>query len=299
MALRLSYRALLALLCLVFFAGPVAAQALVPVPQLSAHLMDQTGSLEPAQRASLEAQLAQLEQQRGTQLVVLLVNTTAPEDIASFTNRVANAWKIGRREVGDGVLLVVAKNDRKVRIEVSKTLEGAIPDLSAARIIDESITPRFQAGDFAGGLGAAIGSLDTLIAGEKLPAPTATQGSNDDFDGIQVFALVFFGLLMFGSQVRRVFGRRLGSVFSGAGVGIVVWLLTASVLMAAATGIGALFFVLLAANSVGRGSGRAGSLGGYGGTMGGGWGGGSTSGGGGFSSGGGGNFGGGGASGGW
>ena len=112
------------------------AQPVQPVPALTARVIDQTGTLDASQRAALEAKLAALEKAKGSQVVVLMVPTTAPEDIASYANRVGNAWKIGRRDVGDGVLLLVAKNDRKMRIEVAKTLEGAIPDVLAARIID-------------------------------------------------------------------------------------------------------------------------------------------------------------------
>ncbi len=299
MFVRFFNRALLALFCLSFWIGPAAAQTLAPIPALSAHVIDQTASLAPAQRAALDARLVALEQERGSQVVILLVNTSAPEDIASFANRISNAWKIGRREVGDGLLLVVAKQDRKVRIEVSKTLEGAIPDLAAARIIDEAITPRFREGDFAGGLSAAIDALDALIRGESLPEPSPAHHQSSDFGGTDVLVFVFFGVFMFGSLVRRALGKRLGSALTGAGAGIAVFLLTASALLAVAAGFGALMFVLLSSTSAGRAVGRGGALGGYGGGLGGSGDFGGSSGGGGFSSGGGGDFGGGGASGGW
>ena len=123
------------------------------------------------QRAGLEQKLAAFEQRKGTQIAILMVPTTQPEDIASYANRVANAWKIGRKQVGDGVLVVVAKNDHAVRIEVAKTLEGAVPDLAASMIIENAITPKFRAGDFAGGLSAAVDQLIARISGEPLPAP--------------------------------------------------------------------------------------------------------------------------------
>lgn len=309
MCFSLFFRVLLAWASITVWASPAVAQGLLPVPALSAHLIDQTGSLQTEQRAELESRLQKLEQQRGTQLVVLMVTTSAPEDISSFSNRVASAWKIGRQGVGDGLLLVVAKADRKVRIEVSKALEGAIPDLAVARIIDESITPRFRANDFAGGIGAAIESLDKLIAGEGLPVPPggqggSTQNAGNAAGGANVLVFVFFGALMFGSLVRRIFGKRLGSILAGAGAGVIVFLVTTSVLLAVAAGVGALVFVLVAAASSGIGGGGRGYSAGYGGSaMGGGWGAGgfgsSSGGGGGFSSGGGGNFGGGGASGSW
>lgn len=301
MSLHFLRHLLLALLCVAGWAGAANAQSLVPVPVLTAHAIDQTSTLSAAELSSLEARLTALEHQRGSQVVVLIVNTSAPEDIASFAHRVADAWKIGRRDVGDGLLIVVAKGDRKVRIEVAKTLEGAIPDLAAARIIDESITPHFRAGDFAGGLSAAVESLDKLIAGEALPAPSPTRsfgGQDDGESGFDRLAFVLFGVLIFGTVIRSIFGRRLGSVVAGGAVGVVVFILTTSLFIAFAAGVGALAFVLLTASS-GLAGRRGGSSAGYGGGMGGGWSGGSSGGGGGFSSGGGGSFGGGGASGGW
>ncbi|HEY1231164.1 MAG TPA: TPM domain-containing protein, partial [Ramlibacter sp.] len=162
----------LLLLLWALLAGPLAfAQDVLPVPALTARVIDPTGTLDDIQRAGLEQKLAGFERTKGTQIVLLLVPTTQPEDIASYANRVANAWKIGRKQVGDGVLVIVAKNDRKVRIEVAKTLEGAIPDLAARQIIDDAITPRFRANDFAGGLQAAVDQLIARINGEALPAP--------------------------------------------------------------------------------------------------------------------------------
>lgn len=295
-------RLLLSVLCAALSSAPVAAQSLVQVPSLVARLIDQTNTLLPADLSALEVRLSAIEKQRGTQVVVLLVNSTAPEDIAGFSNRVANRWKIGRKDVGDGLLVVVAKGDRKVRIEVSKALEGAVPDLMAARIIDEAITPRFKRNDFAGGLSAALDSIDALVAGESLPAPAAenrTGARNDSVrGGSDLLVFVFFGVLMFGSVVRRIFGGRLGAVVAGVGAGAVVFLTTSSVLFALLACVGASLFVLLAsATAQGIGS-SGGGIGhrssGWGGGIGG-----ASRGGGGFSSGGGGNFGGGGASGGW
>ena len=138
--------------------GLARAQGVLPVPVLTARVIDQTATLTSAQQQSLEAQLAAVETKRGSQIVVLMVPSTLPEDIAAYAQRVGDAWKIGRRDVGDGLLIVVAKNDRRVRIEVAKSLEGAVPDLAAKRIIDAQITPAFKAGDFAGGLSAAVGA---------------------------------------------------------------------------------------------------------------------------------------------
>src|SRR5687768_16729025 len=159
MTVALTRRVLAAvLLAATAWAGLAAgawAQDLLPVPTLTARVIDQTQTLAEPERADLEAKLAAFEQRKGSQMVVLMVPTTQPEDIASYANRVGNAWKIGRKDVGDGILVIVAKNDRKMRIEVAKTLEGAVPDLAAIRIIDEEMKPRFRNNDFAGGLNAA------------------------------------------------------------------------------------------------------------------------------------------------
>ena len=135
-------------------------------------VVDQTGTLSAAQVQALTAKLAAIETQRGAQLLVVIVPSTQPEDIATYGQRVADTWMIGRRDVGDGLVIVVAKNDRRINIEVAKTLEGAIPDVLAGRIINEQIKPAFKAGDYAGGLNAAIDKLGARIAGEALPEPT-------------------------------------------------------------------------------------------------------------------------------
>ena len=153
-------------LSLLLAVAPALAQQPVPPPP-SSHVIDNTGTLSAAQRQQLEGKLKAFEHSQGAQIVLLLVASTQPEDIFSYSNRVANDWKIGRKGIGDGLLLVVAKNDRKVNIQVAKTLEGAIPDLAAKRIIDEAITPRFKQGDFAGGLNAATDQLMARIQGEK------------------------------------------------------------------------------------------------------------------------------------
>jgi uncharacterized protein len=230
--------------------------------------------------------------------VVLMVPTTAPEDIASYANRVGNTWKIGRKDVGDGVLLVVAKDDRKLRIEVAKALEGAIPDLAAKQIIDEALTPRFKAGDYAGGLDVAVDQLAARIKGEPLPSVTRADNAGIDprGDGFQWWDLAIFlfvAVPVVGGIVKRIFGRGLGSFLTGSAVGGVALLVTSSMVLAVVAGLVAMLFTLLASLSTG---GR--SSGGWGGG-GGGWSSGGGSDGGGFSSGGGGDFGGGGASGDW
>lgn len=278
------------------------AQDVLPVPPLSARVLDQTGTLSEAQRGALEAKLAAFEAASGPQIVVLLIPATAPEDIASYAQRVAEAWKIGRREVGDGVLLVVAKNDRRVRIEVAKALEGAIPDLAARQIIDTAIKPAFRADDYAGGLNAAVDKLMQRIKGENLAAPTARNASAQGLQLEDLGLFFFIGVPVAGSLLSSLFGRRLGSMLTAGAAGGVAWWFTTSVLLALGAGVAALVVVLiLGVGSALRGAtrGRSGpTIGGWGGGGGGGWGGGSG-GGGGFSSGGGGDFGGGGASGDW
>lgn len=278
-----------------------SAQALLPVPPLSARVVDTTGTLDAGQKKALESKLAAFEQAKGSQIVVLMVPTTAPEDIASYANRVGNAWKIGRKTVGDGVLVLVAKDDRKMRIEVAKTLEGAIPDVLAGRIIDETMKPHFRSGDFAGGLDAATGQLIGLVQGEPLPAPeAATQSSAGGFDWQDLAIFLFFAVFVGGPIVRSIVGNKLAPILVGGAAGVAAFLVTTSLVIAAVAGFFAVIVTLFGA-VVGPGlsARRGGGGGGHWGGGGGGWGGGSSGGGGGFSSGGGGNFGGGGASGDW
>ena len=281
--------------------GDVAfAQELRAVPVLSASVIDQTATLTPTQVSALEAKLAAFEREAGSQLVVLIVTSTLPEDIASFAQRVGEAWKIGRREVGDGLLIVVAKDDKKLRIEVAKALEGAVPDLAAKQIIDRALTPALRAGDYAGGLNAAIDSLGARIRGEALPLPAAPRaGAQRSQQGTQWPDLALFFLLgvpVIGSLATRVLGRKLGTAATGLGAGGLAWLASASLLVTGGAALVALVLVgVLGVGAARRGGGGLGFppvIGGGGG----GWGGG---GGGGFSSGGGGDFGGGGASGDW
>ena len=292
---------LVAVLALLAFA--VHAQDVLPVPALSGRVIDQTATLTPAQAAALSAKLEAIETQRGAQVVVLVVPSTAPEDIAAYAQRVADTWKIGRRAVGDGLLIVVAKNDRSVRIEVAKTLEGAIPDVLAGRIISEQIVPAFRAGDFAGGLNTAVDRLGQLIAGEKLAPPAPRQGAaaprSRGFDLQDLAIFLFVGVPILGALLKGVFGSKLGSLATGAAVGGIGWWLTASALIAGGAGLIALFLVGVMGMGGSRGSGLGGPII-WGGGRGGGFGGGGFGGGGGgFGSGGGGDFGGGGASGRW
>ena len=287
----------LLLLCLM---GLGAARAQQDVPALTGHVVDTSGTLAAAQRDALEARLSAFEQSRGSQVVVLLVPSTQPEDIAAYANRVANSWKIGRKAIGDGLLLIVAVQDRRLRIEVAKTLEGAIPDLAAKRIIDEAITPRFKQGDYAGGIDAGLTRIMGLISGEALPEPNR-KASKDaaGFDWMELGIFLFVAVPVIGAVTRRMLGNRLGAVATGGVAGGIAMLLTASLLIAGLAAVIALIFTLMQNTPGLRNSGlhRGGRNTGWG--HGGGFAGGGGFGGGGFGSGGGGDFGGGGASGDW
>ncbi|MGM9487512.1 TPM domain-containing protein [Ideonella sp. YS5] len=310
--LRIVRRLFMAVLSLAALGlGPLAgaqAQELQQVPALSARVTDQTATLTAGQREALEAKLATFEREAGTQIVVLIVATTKPEDIAAYAYRVADQWKVGRRDVGDGLLVLVAKEDRRVRIEVAKALEGAIPDLAARQIIDGALRPAFKAGDYAGGLNAAIDQLAARVRGEALPTP-AQQPSRERKSGFgwdQLAMFFFLGVPVIGAVLTGVLGRKVGGLATGGAAGAVAWWFGAPLLIAGAAALVALLLVgVLGIGSAARRSlgGGRGGRGGlvppiiWGGGGGGSWGGGG--GGGGFSSGGGGDFGGGGASGDW
>ena len=294
------------LLALLLFTGAssVWAQDVQKIPALTGHVVDTTGLLDASQQAALEAKLDALEKAKGSQVVVLIVPTVQPEDIVSYANRVGNAWKIGRKGVGDGVLFVVAFKDRQMRIEVAKTLEGAIPDLAAKQIIANAVTPRFKAGDYAGGISAGVDQLSARIKGEALPEVTAS-GTNGlggglaGFNWMDMAIFLFFAVPIGGAIAKSIFGQKLGSFITGGAVGTLAFVLTTSLIVAGLAGVLALLFALFSGLS-GASRGRSGGFG-RGGFWGGGFGGGGFGGGGGggFSSGGGGDFGGGGASGSW
>ena len=283
----------------------LAHAAVQPVPPLVDRVVDLTRTLQPAEIATLDAKLKALEAEKGAQVVVLMVDSTAPEDIFSYSNRVANAWKIGRADVGDGVLIVVAKGDKRMRIEVAKALEGAVTDISSGRILNEAMGPRFRNNDYAGGIEAAVDAVSALIRQEPLPLPAPpirTKDSQFLFDGYGVFILllVFLGV----QALRRSMGTPRAAMLVAGVTGIVVGIATASIIWGIFATIAALvvsLFTLIAAPSSG-GTWRSGGSGSGGWSTGGSWtssGGGSGGSSGGFSSGGGGSFGGGGASGSW
>ena len=283
------------LLILLMLALPAWAQQAV-IPAFDSPVVDTTGSLDAVTKQQLEQQALELQQRKGSQLQVLMVPTTAPEAIESYAVRAFEQFKLGRKGVDDGVLLVVAKDDRKVRIEVGYGLEGAIPDITAGRVIQEYLAPRFRQGDYAGGVVDATQQLVKLIDGEPLPEPVATHstGSDTGSPGSWLFGL-FAALIV--AQVARGFLSRMPAVIRapvGAVVsGFVAWLVSSAVLVG---GLGTILGFAIGASAVRNGRyARQGNWGGYGG---GGSRGGSSSSGGGWS-GGGGSSGGGGASGSW
>jgi uncharacterized protein len=267
------------------------ALADVAVPPLSGRVVDQTGTLSASEVESLTQRLKTLETRKGSQLAILMVATTGPESIEQYSLRVAEAWKIGRKRLDDGALLVIAKNDRKLRIEVGYGLEGALNDVTSKRIIDEIITPRFRTGDFAGGISAGVDQIIRVIDGEALPGPATRQnsGTTGDFDVFNPFLL--FAIFVIGAILRTSLGRLLGSVATGAAVGAVAWFIAGSLAVSVGAGFIGFIFTMLADTIAWSGGGGSYSGSGR-------WSGGGSSSGGGFS-GGGGSFGGGGASGSW
>ncbi|HET7925070.1 MAG TPA: TPM domain-containing protein [Rhodanobacteraceae bacterium] len=271
------------LLALCTFILPLALFAaegdVQPIPALTARVTDLTSTLDAGQKQTLTGELAALEQRKGAQIAVLIVPTTEPEDIAQYSIRVFDQWKLGRKNIDDGVLLIVAKDDHRVRIEVARGLEAAIPDAAAARIIREYITPRFRAGDFFGGIHDATQALTKLVDGEELPPPLTDERDRRGAGKRDVFNAIVWAFFV-GLWVRGMFGRlptapRAGLV--GAASGGAAWILSG--LVPLGIGIG---FVGLVLGLAGGGGGGFANRGGWGG-----WGGGGFGGGGGFSGGGG------------
>jgi uncharacterized protein len=280
------------------YCGLVYAQAPQAVPELSSPVTDRTGTLSAEQRASLERQLLDFERRKGSQIAILIVPTTAPETIDQYSIRVVERNKIGRAKFDDGVLVLVAMQDRTARIEVGYGLEGAIPDVIAERIRRQIMTPRFQAGDFYGGLEATAQALMRAIEGERLPeTPQQPVAAHQDYQSLFVMLLMF--TIVGGGVLAAIFGKLFGSLLTGGIAGVLAWLLAGSLIAAIAASLLAFVFSLVMGASRGGPSGRIGRSGHWGGGWPGGFGGGGGGFGGGGWSGGGGGFGGGGASGRW
>ena len=290
--------AALAAASLLSAAAPAAgAQSLQRIPPLAARVTDLTGTLTAAQRSELESKLAAFEARKGAQIAVLVVRTTQPEAIEQYSIRVVEDWKLGREKPDDGALLLVAMQDRALRIEVGRGLEGALTDLVSNRIIDETITPRFREGDFAGGIAAGVDRMIAVVDGEPLPEPEQHWERPQGIGGM--LPILFMVLLVGSTVLRAIFGRALGSVATGGVTGGIAWIFTQA--LGISLGVGLVALVLSLALGFG-GGGRWSSGPRHGGWTTGGWGGRGggfgSSGGGGFG-GGGGSFGGGGASGRW
>jgi uncharacterized protein len=270
------------------------ALAEVPVPALKARVTDLTRTLSADQVTALERKLAAFEQKKGSQIAVLIVPSVQPETIEQYGIRVAEQWKLGRKGVDDGALLLVAKDDRRVRIEVGYGLEGVLPDATAKRIVDEVIVPRFREGEFAGGIDAGVTRMIAVVEGEPLPPPprrSESRSSGANFESL--LGLGFVLVFVVGGILRSVFGRLFGATLVGGITGIIAWAMMSSLIGAAVLAI--IAFALTLMGGAGGGWHNRGGWGG-GGWSGGGW---SGGGGGGGWSGGGGGFGGGGASGRW
>jgi len=275
---------LLALLAAVWAAASAGATGTVAVPTMHGLVTDLTGTLTSEQQAAIETRLRQFGERKGSQVAVLLVPTTAPETIEAYSLRVVEQWQVGRRKVDDGVLVLVAKDDRAVRIEVGYGLEGALPDASAKRIISEVIVPRFKSGDYYGGLDAGLDRIMRTVDGEPLPPPAPPSDEVPDLG--RLLPILFVAVFMLGGFLRSALGRLPGATVAAVGVAALAWFLS-GLWIVASVGALAAFFITLA----GRGL-RPGVYWPGGGSAGGGFGGG-------FGGGGGGRFGGGGASGRW
>ena len=280
-----------------------AQQGLVAVPRLTARVTDLTGTLTADQSSALEAKLAAFEQSKGSQVAVLIVPTTQPEAIEQYSIRVVDQWQLGRAKVEDGVLLLIALNDRKVRIEVGYGLEGALPDATSNRIIQQDIAPAFKRGDYYDGINTGVDRIMRVIEGEPLPEPEISPPAADIPGLFNLLPFLFIFALVGGSIFRRLFGRVGGALATGGLVGFLTWMLISILGISVFAGIVAFIFSLLGGMGGGGGP-RAGGNGWYSRRHGSGWGyGGGLGGGGGFGGGGfgggGGGFGGGGASGGW
>lgn len=278
--------------------GALAQQALQPVPSLERRVTDLANVLAEAEASALEDKLAAFEARKGAQLAVLIVPTTQPEEIEQYSIRVVDAWKLGRKKVDDGALLIVAVEDRRLRIEVGRGLEGALTDLASNRIIQETITPRFREGDYAGGINAGIDRMIGVIDGEPLPEPKAAweEGKGGGFG--EIFGFLFVLSMVISALLHRIFGRLFGSMVAGGVAGGLALLISGAVGLALFAAFAGFFVSLIFGGSSVPGlMTRGGRHGGFGG---GGFGGGGFGGGfGGSFGGGGGGFGGGGASGRW
>jgi len=272
--------------------APVA-RAQIPLPKFDALVVDLTGTLTAAQQSSLDEKLTAFQARKGSQIALLILPTTQPEDIAQFGIRLAEAWKVGRRNVDDGAIFIVAKDDREMRIEVGRGLEGVLTDITTSRILNDTVVPLLKQGDFVGGVTAGLDQVMKVVDGEPLPEPDRAWEPNGG-GGAPLPFLLFAGFIAL-NFLRSFVGRAPLALIAGLGGGVVTWGLTSRIPLSAGIGVG-LFLLMLTMGGRGgfgggggggrvfRDIGRGGSGGGFGSR------------GGGFGGGGGGTFGGGGAS---
>lgn len=249
----------------------------VPFPALAAQVTDETGTLSAGQTQALDGTLQAFESKKGSQIAVLIIPTTAPETIEQFGIRVADQWKIGRKRVDDGAILIVAKSDRSVRIEVGYGLEGALNDATSERIISEVIVPRFRQGDFYGGIAAGVDRMIRVIDGEPLPAPSASPAASDA-ELRQYAPVILILALIVGGSLRAALGRVPGAIVTGGALGLLAWAALGALSIALIVGLIGFLFTLLGGGMIGPlmggmgvgGFGRGGFRGGGGGFGGGG-----------------------------
>ncbi|WP_333977710.1 TPM domain-containing protein [Burkholderia cepacia] len=237
------FRLAMAFALALFVLGGSCARADAVIPPLASRVTDVTGTLTGDQLISLEKMLRAFEAKRGTQISVLVVSTTEPETIEQYSMRVVEQWKLGRKNIDDGVLLIVAKNDRALRIEVGYGLEGVLTDATSSRIINEAIVPRFRNGDFYGGITAGLDAIMRVTSGEPLSPPQRRALSGDGAG--RLLPVLFLLTVMAGGLLRAMFGRLPGAVVTGGVVGVLAWILSQALLVAIAAGLMALLFTLL------------------------------------------------------
>jgi uncharacterized protein len=278
------------------------AQELQPIPKFEARVTDLTGTLTAGEQSELEQKLADFEARKGSQIVVLIVATTSPEEIEQYSIRVVDAWKPGRKKTDDGVLILLAKDDHKARIEVGYGLEGALTDITSNRIIDETMRPLLRSGQYFAAINAGVDQVIRVVDGEPLPPPDANWQQRHGANLHNALPLLLVAFLAGSAVLRAMFGRAIGAGLTGGVIALICWVLFSTVALALGVGVVAFLGALIMGMTGGRGGfgGGFGGLGGLGGGLGGGgFGGGFGGGGGGFGGGGGGGFGGGGASGSW
>ncbi len=253
------------LLVAAFAVAQTGVHAEVPIPSLTARVTDETGTLSSEQRYALEQTLKDFEARKGAQISVLIVPTTQPETIEQYSMRVVEQWKLGRQKIDDGALLIIAKNDRALRIEVGYGLEGALNDATSSRIIREVIVPRFKQGDFYDGITAGVDSIIRVANGEPLPAPTQRRG---EADGIgPLLPVLFVMAVVAGGMLRALLGRLPGAVVTGGIIAALAWVLSGAIIVAVVAGAIALIFTLVGSGMGAHVGGRyiGGGSGGFGG----------------------------------